>query len=76
MDKFKIELTWHNCKTCPPQEDFNPWLLITNGKGVDNCSYHKNYGFPISAESMDKFWWADLSRTMREWSQSHENENK
>ena len=31
MDKFKMELTWHNCKTCPPEECFNSYLLVTDG---------------------------------------------
>ena len=66
MDKLNMELTWHNCKTCPPKEDFNPCLMITDGKGVDFCSYHKNYGFPISSESLHKHWWADLSRAVKE----------
>ena len=66
MNKFKIELTWHNCKYCPPAEIYNPLLVITNGNDVDYCSYHKRYGFPVSEDELHKYWWADLARTVRE----------
>ena len=59
-----MELTWHNCKTYPPEEDFNPFLIITDGKNIDYCAYYKKYGFPASFD--DKYWWADISRTVRQ----------
>lgn len=66
MDKFKMELTWHNCKTCPPKENYNPWLVFTNGYDIDYCAYYKKYGFPVEQDMLHEFWWADLSRTVRE----------
>lgn len=66
MDKFKMELTWHNCKTCPPKEVYNPLLVITNGNHVDYCSYYKRYGFPVAERDLHEYWWADISRTVRE----------
>ena len=66
MNKFKIELTWHNCKTYPPKETYNPFLIITNGSKTTCCSYHKNYGFPVEDEELHKYWWADISRTVSE----------
>ena len=75
MDKFKIDLTWHNCKTCPPKESFNSFLIITNGKHIDYCSYHKNYGFPVSEDELHEYWWADLARTVRESKEFEEMAN-
>ena len=66
MDKFKMELTWHNCKTHPPKETFNPWLIYTNGYHIDSFAYYKKYGFPIPDAELHEYWWADLSRTVRE----------
>lgn len=66
MNKFKMELTWHNCKTCPPEEEFNPWLVHTNGYHVGWGAYYKKYGFPIDENELHAYWWADLSRTVRE----------
>ena len=66
MDKFKMELTWHNCKTCPPTEDFNSWLMITDGRNTDVFVYDVKYGFPVVDDRLHKYWWADLARTVRE----------
>ena len=66
MDKFKMELTWHNCKTCPPKEEFNPWLLVTDGHNVDHYPYYKKYGFNINEDVLHKYWWADLCQTVHE----------
>lgn len=66
MDKFKMELTWHNCKTCPPKEVFNPWLIYTDGNHIDSLVYYKKYGFPPNEDELHKYWWADISRTVRE----------
>lgn len=64
MDKFKMELTWHNCKKCPPSENYNPWLVYTNGNYIGYCEYHKKYGFPFNDDILEKFWWADLRQTV------------
>ena len=66
MDKFKMELTWHNCKTYKPKESFNPWLVYTNGYYIDSLVYNKKYGFPVPDDVLHEYWWADISRTVRE----------
>ena len=66
MDKFKMELTWHNCKTCPPSEDFNSWLMITDGRNTNSFVYDVRFGFPVVENRLHKYWWADLARTVRE----------
>ena len=75
MNKFKMELTWHNCKTYPPEENYNPWLIYTNGHEIDSCSYYKKYGFPIADSELHEYWWADVSRTVRESSGFKECKN-
>lgn len=64
MDKFKMELTWHNCKTRPPKEDYNPWLIYTNGYNIFDCAYCKEDGFQIKDDRLHEFWWADLLQTI------------
>jgi hypothetical protein len=66
MEKFKMELTWHNCKTFPPKESFNSWLVITNGRHTDYFAYDARYGFPVAKENLHTYWWADLIRTVQE----------
>lgn len=73
MDNFKMELTWHNCATCPPKEVYNPCLVITNGHHIDYCSYYKRFGFPIVDKDLHKYWWADIARTVQEGSKFKEN---
>ena len=45
MQKFKMELTWHSCETCPPEEDYNPYLLITDGDIVKEVVWRKDRGW-------------------------------
>jgi hypothetical protein len=75
MDKFKMELTWHNCKTHPPREVFNPWLIYTNGYNIDSFAYYNKYGFPVPDDELHEYWWADLSRTVRESNEFKEIKN-
>ena len=76
MDKFKMELTWHNCKTCPPKESFNPWIIYTNGYFIDSFVYYDKRGFPIAKDELHKYWWADISRTVRESKRFEEINNE
>ena len=76
MDKFKMELTWHNCKTCPPEEAYNPFLIYTNGRDIDYFRYYKRWGFPIAESSLHEYWWADISRTVRESKEFEEVTNE
>lgn len=66
MDKFKMELTWHNCKSCPPNETYNSWLIITDGHNTDSFVYDSRCGFPVARDKLHTYWWADLARTVRE----------
>lgn len=71
MDKFKMELTWHNCKTCPPEEKRNNTLYATDGSYVFDVIYDSEYGWYnlrefvyIPPENLYKFWWADINQTV------------
>ena len=67
MKKFKMQLVWHNCETCPPEEDYNECLIYTNGANIYHCEYFKEAGFPIKSEFLHDFWWADLHTTVSEF---------
>ena len=70
MDKFKMELTWHNCKTCPPEEDFNFYLLVTDGWEIQEMCWDrilggfKNKYSSIKGQDLIKYWWADIAQTV------------
>lgn len=70
MDKFKMELTWHNCKTCPPKEDFNSYLLVTDGWDIKEMRWVKsdnvfvNRYSEIKGKDLINWWWADLVQTV------------
>lgn len=74
-NKFKMELTWHNCKTCPPKEFENNNLLVTNGTYVYGMSWHRAEGYFIADdygnlhqlkyEHLDTWYWADIEQTVR-----------
>jgi hypothetical protein len=81
MDKFKMELTWHNCKDCPPSEFENNALVITDGHDVFGVSWHRERGYFVSYDDGDmelysgawkNWWWADLEQTVRETSEFDE----
>ena len=68
MKKFKMNLVWHNCYYCPPEEDYNDNLVVTNGFDIFQATYRKKCGFPISDSNTDtlkKYWWADIAQTIR-----------
>ena len=70
MDKFKMELTWHNCKTCPPEEDFNSFLFVTDGLDIQEMRWDRIWGgfrnriLSIRGEDLSKYWWADMVQTV------------
>ena len=70
MDKFKMELTWHNCATCPPEEYFNSYLLVTDGFSMQEMIWDKYIGgfwssdFHIDGRNLERYWWADLYQTI------------
>lgn len=70
MKKMKMELVWHNCKTCPPEEAHNDCLFITNGDGVFDVVWDNGYWLDYDGriagnanERIEEFWWADLDQT-------------
>ena len=69
-DKFTMQLTWHNCFTCPPTEDFNDNLYISQGKDVIRVTYDATRGWYdeecneyIPSDLLEYFWWADIKQT-------------
>jgi hypothetical protein len=82
MDKFKMELTWHNCKICQPEEDSNGCLIITNGKLIYQVAWSRfwqGFGSPsieIKDEDLINWWWADIIQTVHKTKEFKENESK
>lgn len=74
-NKFKMELVWHNCYECPPEESFNDNLIATDGKRVFKVKYDKNVGWFdldnvsfLPFELIWSYWWADITQTVNECS--------
>ena len=72
MNKFKMELTWHNCKTCPPEETYNDTLYVTNGQWVRRVEYSIEEGWYdyrvgdyLPFDYLCEYWWADMEQTVR-----------
>lgn len=75
MKKFTMELVWHNCKTNPPKETENDFLIATNGVDVYEAAWYAPDGFmvqhkPIGRwyglyEDLDKWYWADIRQTVQ-----------
>ena len=70
MDKFKMELTWHNCKTCQPEESFNYNLYVTDGVVIHKMIWDSGFGgflkigLEIRGGDLEKYWCADLVQTV------------
>lgn len=73
-DKFTMTLVWHNCKTYPPKEDFNQYLVASNGHVAHEVSWRRGEGYsfkiggvkvPIRIEELEYWYWADLIQTTR-----------
>ena len=72
MNKFKMELTWHNCETCPPDELYNNRLIMTNGRYTFDVAYHQEIGWQrvadrvlIPQQQLKDYYWADIDQTVR-----------
>lgn len=65
MDKFTMGLVWHNCKTHPPKETANDYLIATNGARIYEAAWYAPDGFMI----YDKYdsWWHGLYEELEEW---------
>ena len=74
MRKFTMELVWHNCETYPPKEDYNDYLIVSDGVGVCEVCWDKEKGFyyfnrvfgyqPLIG-NYKKMWWADVRQTVQ-----------
>lgn len=74
MNKFTMDLVWHNCETCPPEEDYNDFLIASDGVGVCEVQWDKEDGFWYYSKTFGwrplignykKMWWADLRQTVQ-----------
>lgn len=71
-NKFKMELTWHNCYECPPEESYNDLLWVTDGRWVFPAKYQApnhwhdyEAGEYLPFELLWNYWWADSEQTVR-----------
>lgn len=75
MKKFTMELVWHNCKECPPEETANDYLVVTNGVHIYEAAWYAPDGFMIYQkqddwwhgiyEGLGNWYWADLKQTVQ-----------
>ena len=70
MNKIKMELTWNDCELCPPEEDYVPNILVTNGLCVAEATYMAGMGYHVFGEmkvrSGKGLWWTDLEQAVGE----------
>ena len=74
MNKFVMELVWHNCLNCPPEEIKNDNLFVSNGTYVARVEYDRYDGYDrwwdaylgdyIPSTDLHNYWWADLEQTV------------
>lgn len=73
MNKFTMELVWHNCETNPPEEVTNDYLIATDGVDVFEAFWYRPNGFMIRGKDrwhdlykdLDKWYWADIRQTVQ-----------
>lgn len=65
MDKFTMQLVWHNCKTHPPKETANDRLIVTDGVRIYEAAWYAPDGFMIYQKQDD--WWHGLYEELDEW---------
>lgn len=75
MDKFTMELVWHNCWECPPEETTNDYLIATDGDDVYEAAWYAPDGFMIRRkvdgwwtglyEDLGVWYWADIKQTVQ-----------
>lgn len=72
--KQKMELIWHSCTDCLPNEDFNSRLYVTDGSDVFPVSWaRENHlqrfthgGWYIEpGVNSEGYWWADILQTVQ-----------
>lgn len=75
MKKFTMELVWHNCLKCPPEEAANNYLIATDGYDVYDAAWYSPDGFMIYDrydcrwhglyEDLGVWYWADIKQTVK-----------
>lgn len=65
MKKFTMELVWHNCWECPPEEVANDYLIATDGDDVYEAAWYAPDGFMIYRKQDD--WWHGLYEDLGNW---------
>lgn len=75
MNKFTMELVWHNCETNKPKEIENDFLIMTDGVDVYEAYWYATNGFMILNrtehwwykinEGLNEWYWADIEQTVR-----------
>lgn len=78
MTKHTMELVWHSCTDCPPEEDYNDCLYVTDGEDFVEVEWRREgehqyflidngpgerYYLEVGVNS-DGWWWADLIQTV------------
>ena len=62
MKKFTMELVWHNCEECPPEEAVNEKLVMTDGVEVFEAFWYRPDGFMIRGKDRWHGIYYDLNR--------------
>lgn len=74
MNKHTMELVWHSCENCLPEEEYNPWLYVTDGQTVlqvvwkrttDWQRFESGGWYIEPGVNAEGYWWADLNRTVK-----------
>lgn len=73
MKKFTMELVWHNCWKCPPEEVTNDSLIMTDGVDAYETFWYRPDGFMIHTKDgwrgvyngLKEWYWADIRQTVR-----------
>ena len=68
--KFTMNLVWHNCLECPPEESHNSCLFITDGFNVWEVEYHNGEWLTVTdciepVDITENHYWADIEQTVQ-----------
>lgn len=68
--KFTMNLVWHNCLECPPEESHNDCLFMTDGVNVFPVTYDNVSGWYDIVDGCCAYvgshhYWADIERTVQ-----------
>lgn len=68
--KFTMNLVWHNCLECPPEESHNSCLFMTDSVNVFPVTYDNVSGWydivdGCRADVNSHHYWADIEQTVQ-----------